>query len=370
MKCDFCGATEKKYFHDGVCRRCITYKSENEVYYPGQKRNISFEIPFELTIFQKKVVDDLGTSLNCDVYIEAVCGAGKTEMCLPIITAYLNEGKRCAWAIPRREIVIELADRLQEYFPDLEITKVCQGYTNHTQGDLIVCTCHQLYRYRDHFDLLILDEPDAFPYANNEVLKRFMKLSLKENGKIIYLSATKDEFLEEEINKGSVEHLNLPIRPNLKLLPVPIWRLSIFNKLWLAFDLFIHKNKRCLIFVPSKELARKLGKLLFCPYLTSESENKEDILASFRDNDFNFLVCTTVLERGVTFKDVYCFVVCADHPVFSDASLVQIAGRVRRGVHSIEGECYFYSRKKSLNIISCIRNIESNNSIACSVLKV
>ena len=52
----------------------------------------------------------------------------------------------------------------------------------------IICTTHQLYRYPQYFDLLILDELDAFPYVNNEVLIGLLQNSIK--GNYIYMSAT------------------------------------------------------------------------------------------------------------------------------------------------------------------------------------
>ena len=56
-------------------------------------------------------------------------------------------------------------------FPNLKVIPVCEGYTQIVDGDLIVCTTHQLYRYIQSFDLLIIDEPDAYPYVGNDVLQ-------------------------------------------------------------------------------------------------------------------------------------------------------------------------------------------------------
>lgn len=326
-------------------------------------------MPFELSVFQEDVVDKLGLSLNKDVFLEAVCGAGKTEMVLPLLVSSINKGKVCGWAIPRREIVLELGKRLRKYFPNLEIVTVCGGHTDVVEGDLIICTTHQMYRYKDYFDILVLDEPDAFPYAKNEMLATFVEKSITTNGHIIYLSATKDKMIEDKLKKSLMDHIQLPIRPSLKLLPVPIWRLSIFSNGYFIYDLYRHRKERCLIFVPTRKMARQLSRILRYPYITSESTNKETILEDFNSSSQGCLITTTVLERGVTFNEIYCFVVCADHPVFNTSSLIQISGRTQRGLNPIKGESYFYSKTKSKSIIACINDIKTKNNHAQSALK-
>ena len=369
MKCEYCGASEERYFYKNLCRRCVTYKKNDSLVKESRNLNLSFEMPFQLTIFQEEVVKNLGEELQKDVFLEAVCGAGKTEMCIPLLVYSLNKGLSCGWTVPRREIVLELSTRLRKYLPNLKIVSVCQGYTDEVEGDLIIATTHQLYRYKDYFDLLILDEPDAFPYAGDDMLSNFLHSSMKKNGKLVYLSATKDELMKEKIVAGTVQHIQLPIRPNLKPLPVPFWRLSLFHWFFFISDILKHKKEQSLIFVPTKKTAKKLSKIMNSPYITSETIEKEKILSEFRAKKLKILITTTVLERGVTFEEIFSFVVCADHPVFTDSSLIQIAGRVQRGIKASKGECYFYSKQKSHAIVTCIKNIEEANNIAHSVLK-
>lgn len=108
---------------------------------------------------------------------------------------------------------------MQKDFSHLDVVAVCQGYTNKTNGDLIVCTTHQLYRYRNYFDLLIIDEPDGFPYKNDLVLQGIAKRSCC--GSIVYLTATPDLSLIKEVNNKELEYLYLSKRPTGKPLIVP-----------------------------------------------------------------------------------------------------------------------------------------------------
>ena len=57
---------------------------------------------------------------------------------------------------------------------------VCGGHTEVTDGDLIICTTHQLYRYYRAFDLLILDEPDPEKAMEN-YRKGLMLINSQEN---------------------------------------------------------------------------------------------------------------------------------------------------------------------------------------------
>ena len=69
------------------------------------------------------------------------------------------------------------------------------GHNKIIEAQLVVLTTHQLYRYPSYFDLLILDEADAFPYYHNELLNVFLNKACK--GPIVYLSATiKKDFLD------------------------------------------------------------------------------------------------------------------------------------------------------------------------------
>ena len=57
-------------------------------------------------------------------------------------------------------------------------------------SQLTICTTHQLLRFLGAFDLLIIDEVDAFPFTNNEMLKQAARRALKSNGTLIFLTAT------------------------------------------------------------------------------------------------------------------------------------------------------------------------------------
>lgn len=94
----------------------------------------------------------------------AVTGAGKTEMIFPLLEAVLAAGGRALVATPRRDVVLELAPRLAKAFPAENIAVLYGGSPDRwVSGRLTLATTHQLLRFHQGFDLVIIDELDALP---------------------------------------------------------------------------------------------------------------------------------------------------------------------------------------------------------------
>ena len=56
-----------------------------------------------------------------DTLVNAVCGAGKTELIYSVLAYCLSLGKAVAFAVPRRDVVIELSQRIHMVFPNNSI---------------------------------------------------------------------------------------------------------------------------------------------------------------------------------------------------------------------------------------------------------
>lgn len=357
IKCPFCFNENAQLFYKGKCRLCLGMDKTPITCDDMNRIPNDYELPITLTSFQKVISKEL-LECNEDVFVYAVCGAGKTEICLEKVIQAINEGKKVGWCIPRREIVLELKHRLQKYFPFLKIVAVCQGFTEDIYGDLIICTTHQLFRYYQYFDLLIVDEPDAFPFVNNRYLQRILPLTVK--GQKIYLSATKDE----SVLTNNIKTISLYMRPSFKLLPVPEFIQSIGWFILFLFNLKKLKDEKNLIFVPTRKYAKLLGLYFNVPYITSESKDRDIILESFKNNDKGLLVTTSVLERGVTIEDINVMVLWCDHKVWSKSALIQIAGRVQRGMNPKHKKVWFYAMEYTEEIKGCITDIKEMNHYA------
>lgn len=356
------------------CRRCVAFSrldAGETVSVPVLRQPVwtgQIHLDFELTANQKRVSAQILNWLKQGqpVFCYAAAGAGKTEITFASIDWFLKQGKKVCFAISRRQVVLEIAARLQSAFPGLDVVPVCEGYTTVTDGDIIVCTTHQLYRYPGSFDLLILDELDAFPYRGNELLEELAERACR--GVKLMLSATPDAASLREIQAGRMQAARLFLRPHGKPLPepefilLPEW-MQVIRLLFLLRQL---SGKQVLVFVPRIRDGKLLSWLLRCPCIHSQSPDKDEIMNRFRRREFDVLVSTTLLERGITVPSVQVIVMKGDHPVFTMASLVQIFGRAGRSYHDPEGECLCLAASMSSSMKECADLLHQMNESACS----
>jgi competence protein ComFA len=369
-KCERCQSSHPDLFfvfHNEVkCRTCLSVMvSESvEVSVPTQFIE-DIELSFELTPKQKEVSHKLSCSSTRLILLEAVCGAGKTEIVLELIKDRLNKKLKVGWAIPRRQVVLELSTRLQKAFPKLSVIAVCEGYTDILSADLVLFTTHQAFRYQQSFDVLILDEVDAFPYKGNPHLEYLISQSYTRQ--CIMMSATIPKTHRKLIEESKVEHIACYERPSRVPLMIPkvIKTFRSWMMIWIV--LLLRRQKKWLIFVPTHELAKQVALLLQCESLTSQSQDKEGIIQRFANSKHGRLVCTTILERGVTFYSVHVIVMMAHHHVFDEASLVQIAGRVGRHFNAPVGDVFFLVSAHSDEVHACIQTLQNANHIAYGV---
>lgn len=142
------------------CKKCLDFgrlplgQTPSKPYLTHRRIVLTPILEFELTPSQQAASHQALSILKNgkDVLVYAAAGAGKTEMSLESICWYLSQGKKVCFAISRRQVVMEIAQRLRKNFPTLKVIEVCEGHTTVTDGDLIVCTTHQLYRYPFSFD--------------------------------------------------------------------------------------------------------------------------------------------------------------------------------------------------------------------------
>lgn len=331
--------------------------AESKIY--NHVSNIKANIKYSLTKTQQIASEEIYKYVinNQSVIVNAVCGAGKTELVYKSIEYFLNNNMIVGFAIPRKDVVIEIYNRLKNDYPSIDIKCVYGGHNIDINGQLIVLTTHQLFRYKKYFDLLILDEADAFPYYDNELLNIFLKDAIK--GPIIYLSATIKDAYKKECN--NVVYVNR--RYHNVDLPVPKFiRYTHFNKEKTLIETIKSlNNKPILIFVPTIAIGKKLSERLNIIFVYSSLLNKQKYIDQFKTNKIKVLITTSILERGITFFDVQVIVYEADHKLFDEATLIQISGRVGRKKMASKGHVYFLASKKSESMKRCILEIMLKN---------
>lgn len=313
--------------------------------------------------------------------VHAVTGAGKTEMIYQVVAKVINAGGAVCLASPRIDVCLDLYKRLQQDF-SCGIALLHGESEPYFRTPLVVATTHQLLKFYQAFDLLIVDEVDAFPYVDNPMLYHAVKNSVKENGLRIFLTATSTNELDKKVRLGELKRLNLPRRfhGNPLIIPKPIW-LSDFNRyldknrLSPKLKSYIEKQRKTayplLIFASEIKKGEQLAEILQeqfpnekIGFVSSVTEDRLEQVQAFRDGELTILISTTILERGVTFPCVDVFVIEANHRLFTKSSLIQIGGRVGRSMDRPTGDLLFFHDGLNASIKKAIKEIQMMNKEA------
>lgn len=393
IPCEICSHTHL------YCRKCIEMGRVSECeplyHWTGPTPNwfehsdpCSWE--GELTSVQQQAAERIVDAIRnreSELLVWAVCGAGKTEMLFPGITEALQHGNRICLATPRADVVRELLPRLQKAFSSVSIQALYGGSEDKLgTAQLILATTHQLLRYREAFDVMIIDEIDAFPYHADPSLPFAANRAKKDRSTTIYLTATPRKQQKDLITRKKLPHIFVPVRFHGHPLPIPK-RILCYG---LKRDLYNHippaaflkwvkvrenPKRQLLIFVPSIILADKIkphiaAKLKEAGVLTSNvklqsvhasDRDRESKVRAFREKKTFILITTTILERGVTFPSVDVAIFDAGHDVFDEAALVQIAGRAGRSPDDPTGEVLFFHDGKTEAMVRAIDSMKSMN---------
>nr|WP_275585035.1 DEAD/DEAH box helicase [Peribacillus deserti] len=318
---------------------------------------------------------------NKELLVWAVCGAGKTEILFHAVEKALQNGKRVCLATPRTDVVLELVPRFRTVFPQTEIAALYGGSDErHLAGQLVISTTHQLFRFQEAFDVLIIDEVDAFPYSADYSLQAASQKSRKKISSRIFLTATPSSLLKSQVKRGKLNSVIIPARFHRKPIPVPqlvwsgSWEKSFRKKKippkmqhWISFRL--QNSIPFLIFFPAiktMEQALPLFQKLHndIAAVHAEDPDRKEKVVSLREGKVPGLLTTTILERGVTIPRLEAAVIGAEELIFTESALVQIAGRVGRKADFPTGDVTFFHYGKTESMLSAVRHIKMMNKQA------
>lgn len=334
----------------------------------------------KLTAYQEEISAKLLEALEekQNLLVHAVTGAGKTEMIYQPVAKILATGGSVALVSPRIDVCNELYQRFSRDF-------TCKTVLLHSESEpysrapLVIATVHQLFKFYQAFDVIVIDEVDAFPFVDNDQLYQAVANALKPDGVTFFLTATSTEQLEKQVKRGdlAIAHLARRFHGNPLVVPKPVWLSGLLDKLakkHLPRKLIkqIQDQRQTgfplLIFFPHIELGEDLAKVLahYFPaerigFVSSQTANRIELVEQFRKGDLSVLVSTTILERGVTFPKVDVFVLWANHKLYTKLSLVQIAGRVGRSKDRPTGQLLFFHDGLTLAITKAVSEIRLMN---------
>lgn len=398
VKCVRCGSIHSKkkvalYKDRYYCPSCIELgrvESHGYFYHVApterlKKRKVCFQWNGTLTPQQKKVSKQLVRACHNRqrFLVYAVTGAGKTEMLFDSLYHSLQKGKRVAIASPRVDVILELFPRIQSVFPKEPIALLHGKQTEaYRYTSLVLCTTHQLLRFYHAFDVLVIDEVDSFPFVGNSILQQGAKNACKEKSALIYLTATPTPVLQKEMKTKKLSFGLLPARFHRKALPVPI---CIWSWQWQQ-RMLKGKIPKYLEALLKKQFTQKRTTLLFCPNIymmklltktlqtafpeqaiecvSAEDTMRIEKVNNMRKKQYQLLLTSTILERGVTFSSIDVIILGANHQTFSVASLVQISGRAGRKMEDPYGKVYYFHDGYSSAMKKAIKQIQSLNRTA------
>lgn len=399
LSCGSCG--ERFCLQCGECRQMGESRLCRPLYaFPGRPLDHmppGTLIPrhgFDLTPSQNDAAEELRRfvkqSQRKECLVWAVCGAGKTEVSWAAMEEVLTVGGRVLFAVPRRDVVIDLEPRLRKAYPELPVAALFGGSLfKYREARVVLATTHQAIRFFHTFDLVILDEVDAFPYHRNPLLYFAVQRARRPEGKAIYMTATPGPELIRQGESGKIPCVRIPARYHGYPLPEP--RILVEPKL----AEFSHKGRPSpavpdsivsllrpsaagegaptMVFGPTVALVEKVGTVLGgfpdfrgrVEYTHSRDPERDRKRERFVRGEFPILVTTTIMERGVTIPGVNVLVLFAEREeIFDSATLIQIAGRCGRTLEHPLGDIGFVGTRITPSMKEALGQIRQMNAEA------
>ena len=313
------------------------------------------QFAFEPTFDQQRVIDEIIADMHSDAPMDrVVCGDvgfGKTEVALRAAFVAIEGGKQVAVLVPTTLLAQQHYETFRDRFADWpfrvevlsrfrsqkEVRRVLDGLGDGSV-DCVIGT-HKLLQHVDAFrdvGLVIVDEEHRFGVRHKEAIK-----SLRAEIDMLTLTATP---IPRTLNMalGGLRELSLIATP-------PSDRLSVktFVTPWndgLVREAVLREIKRGgqVYFVHNRvedieAVAGKLTKLvpeatLAIGHGQMKERDLEAVMADFYRQQFNVLVCTTIVESGIDVPSANTIIINrADR--FGLAQLHQLRGRVGRSHH-------------------------------------
>ncbi|WP_366923796.1 DEAD/DEAH box helicase family protein [Metallumcola ferriviriculae] len=363
-----------------------------------QGEAISVRLDFSLSRAQKDTASALKTFVRNDkeryCLVWAVCGAGKTEVSFWAVAEALNNGGKVLYVSPRKGVVTELLPRFKKAFPGIQPALLHGGIREkYTDSPLTFATTHQTIRFYRRFDLVILDEVDAYPYQGAAVLHHAVQRATRETGKTIYLTATPTSDLMRRVNTGEVKLVRIPARYHGYPLPEPeilvekalhsdndgqvVLPQAVLELIHLTVE---GDLAQLFVFVPSVFLAQRVGETLqqlvgkppfndfageWVQYSHSKDPLREEKRKRFSRGDFPIFVSTTIMERGITVPRTNVVVLFAEKDrIFDTGTLVQMAGRAGRSAENPFGRVWFVGARTTPSMKTAVEWVKNMNQEA------
>ncbi|MGM9959619.1 MAG: ATP-dependent DNA helicase RecG [Erysipelotrichaceae bacterium] len=343
--------------------------------------------PFEFTADQRsaieEILNDLSSKKPMDRLLEGEVGSGKTAVAEVACFAACLAGYQSALMAPTEILAFQHYEDFSKRMKDVSIVLLTSSINDkektkelirNGKADIVIGT-HSLF-YEDvmfkNLGLVIADEQQRFGVNQRKLLRQ-----KGEKCDLLLMSATpiprtlasavygdKDVSVIETLPKGRKGCRTYLIRKN-----------SISDKLDEIKE-ELKKGRQIYIVCASidkndeykaKDVNGIYDSLInvLKPYKLGllhgkmSSEDKNRVMKEFADNEINVLVCTTVVEVGISVANATMMIIY-DADRFGLSQLHQLRGRVQRG--NIEGSCYLLTDSKDDRVIERLNVLCKTNN--------
>ncbi|MBH9580311.1 DNA/RNA helicase [Staphylococcus felis] len=333
----------------------------------------NYELPFVLSEQQQYASDKVVRAVlsQTSLLLHAVTGAGKTEMMFEAISQARKLGYNIAVVSPRVDVVVEVSERIISTFKDEAIDVLHQASPQRFDGHFVVSTVHQLYRFKNHFHVVFIDEVDAFPLSMDPQLMNAISKASRDKSSHIYMTATPPSRLKSQFSASNT--VILPARFHRNKLVVPKFKFykvkhhQIQNQLLRQLKnqqshqrttlLFFNHIQQMLIFYKTYQ---SVVKGMCCIY--SEDPDRLEKVAALRERKYSIVLTTTILERGFTMSHLDVWVM--DSHTYTSSALIQIAGRVGRKAEDPTGTVIYFHEGRTVAMYQARHEIFKMNNLA------
>ncbi len=335
------------------------------------------KVPFQLTKSQEKVLDEIKSDLSdltpMSRLLQGDVGSGKTIIAIASFLIELEKDQQGALMVPTEVLASQHYKNLIQFLNPLLVSvelltgntpqkKRKEILTNLKNGmvDILVGT-HALFEDKVVFNslgMVVIDEQHRFG-----VTQRNRLLNKGENTNLLSMTATP---IPRTLALSLYGDLDISQITELPPGRVPITTKIIseeeLNILFKRVENEIDNGKQAYVILPLIEDSEKMNlssaKKIF-KYLSEEiflknkvgllhgklnSEEKNNVINSFVNNEVNILVSTTVIEVGIDVPNASIMIIYNSER-FGLSQLHQLRGRVGRGSH--KSFCYLVTSENN-----------------------
>lgn len=343
----------------------FAFKKDDE-----DEKEFDSEFKYEPTVDQFIAIDKIKKSMESinpmDMLLCGDVGYGKTEVAFRAMFKAVNSGKQVAYLCPTTILSSQQYKSALERFANFGISiALLNRFTTSKEereikeklqsGKLdIVIGTHKLLnnsiKFKD-LGLLIIDEEQRFGVTHKEKIKEY-----KSTVDVLTLSATPIP-RTLQMSLVGIRELALIETPPVDRYPVQTYvveestqiiREAIYKEMSRKGQVFILFNSVEHIEEKKLEIQRIVPEAkIRIAHGQMNKEEIEDTMMSFINNEFDILLCTTIIETGIDIPNVNTLIIY-DADRFGLSQLYQIRGRVGRS-NKIAYAYLMYSKNKQLN---------------------